>query len=96
MWCLPECPADLVPADWCLQCFGQSPIAMLALPEMRHVLTHRRLHIQPWRLQLAVMDGDAAVQRPGTWHRVGDAPPGGMVKPVLALLAALTAESQAA
>jgi A/G-specific adenine glycosylase len=96
MWCLPECPADLAPADWCLQCFSQLPIAIQALPEMRHVLTHRRLHIQPWRLQLAAMDGNPAAQRPGTWHRVGDAPPGGMVKPVLALLAALTTESQAA
>lgn len=95
MWCLPECPADLAPADWCAQWFGQPPQASAALPVMRHVLTHRRLRIQPWRLHLAALDRAAPAARAGVWYRVGDAPPGGMVKPVLDLLARLATETQA-
>ena len=95
MWCLPECPADLAPADWCTQWFGQPPQASAALPAMRHVLTHRRLRIQPWRLHLAALDRAAPAARAGVWYRLGDAPPGGMVKPVLDLLAHLAVEAQA-
>lgn len=62
---------------------------------MRHVLTHRRLRIQPWRLHLMALDRAAPAARAGIWYRVGDTPPGGMVKPVLDLLAHLAVEAQA-
>ncbi|MGB7290098.1 MAG: hypothetical protein WBC62_08415, partial [Candidatus Macondimonas sp.] len=64
-------------------------------PVMRHVLTHRRLRIQPWRLHLAALDRAAPAARAGVWYRTGDAPPGGMVKPVLDLLECLAPEAQA-
>lgn len=77
MWCLPECPPDAAPVDWCMQRFGTRPDRCIALPEMRHVLTHRRLRIQPWRLELpqAVAEPRSAWacgirsvrRRPGAW-----------------------------
>lgn len=92
MWCLPEGPPDAAPADWCTQWFGTPPERCAALPEIRHVLTHRRLRIQPW--QLALPEGAGEVpQRPGVWYLPGTPPPGGMVRPVLDLLAQWPASS---
>ena len=86
MWCLPECPAEVAPADWCTQWFGTPPVGCAALPEVRHVLTHRRLRIEPWRM--ALPEAVAAFpQRSGVWHATGAPPPGGMVRPVMDLLA---------
>ena len=86
MWCLPECPPDTAPADWCMQRFGMPPERCVALPEMRHVLTHRRLRIQPWRLELPEAVA-VPPQCPGVWHSPGASPPGGMVRPITDLLA---------
>lgn len=86
MWCLPECPPETVPADWCARWFGEVPASCAALPEIRHVLTHRRLRVQPWQLQLSSGWADPSL-REGVWYQSGTMPPGGMVRPVLDLLA---------
>lgn len=95
MWCLPECPPDATPLDWCTQRFGMQPWRCTALPEMRHVLTHRRLRIQPWRLELPQAVSEPP-QCPGVWYPLGTPPPGGMVRPVMDLLAQWPAPSASA
>jgi A/G-specific adenine glycosylase len=88
LWSLPEL-ADGDVNGWCRKTLNSRDNGVESWDTLKHSFSHYDLDIQPVVVRVEatsrkVADGDSA-----TWHRIDDAPPGGIAAPVQKLLNSL-------
>ena len=91
LWSLPELENGEV-ADWCrdrLDATGCDPVAWNIL---RHSFSHYDLDIRPVVVHIGEASRKVADSFDATWHRLDDAPPGGIAAPVQKLIESLSSE----
>ena len=91
LWSLPELDDDKV-GDWCRARLAATGRDIRAWDTLRHSFSHYDLDIRPVVVHLedasrTVADSDAT-----TWHRLEEAPPGGIASPVQRLIESLRSE----
>ena len=85
LWSLPELggrPLD----EWCVEVLGSAATEILPWDVLRHSFSHYDLDIQPIFVRIESQAGTVADADARTWHRLKDAPPGGIAAPVRKLI----------
>ena len=85
LWSLPELGEQSL-NDWCVDVLGSVAIETLPWDMLRHSFSHYDLDIQPILVRIESQAGKVADADARTWHRLNDAPPGGMAAPVQKLI----------
>ena len=91
LWSLPELERGEV-ADWCedkLDATGNNTVSWGVL---RHSFSHYDLDIRPVVVHISNASRKVADSSNATWHRLDDAPPGGIAAPVQKLIESLSSE----
>ncbi len=85
LWSLPELGAVTL-EDWCDRELGQAPAEVVSWEVLRHSFSHYDLDIRPLLVRIDPRAGKVADAETKTWHRLDDAPPGGLAAPVRKLI----------
>ena len=85
LWSLPEACTDDDLQMHCARHFGANDVRLTALPELMHGLTHFRLRIRPWQVDVQSLSNSA--MEPGrTWMPLDDARGAALPVPVRKIL----------
>ena len=85
LWSLPELGEQSI-LDWCNEVLGSTATETVSWDVLRHSFSHYDLDIQPIVVRIESDAGKVADADARTWHRLDDAPPGGMAAPVKKLI----------
>jgi len=85
LWSLPELGERSVD-DWCDEVLGSSATEVRRWDILRHSFSHFNLDIQPIVVRTESPESTVADAGEKNWHRLGDAPPGGVAAPVKRLI----------
>jgi A/G-specific adenine glycosylase len=85
LWSLPELGEQSL-SDWCTDVLGSVATETRSWDVLRHSFSHYALDIQPILVRIESQAGKVADAEARTWHRLNDAPPGGMAAPVKKLI----------
>ena len=85
LWSLPELDGRSI-SDWCNEVLGSAATETVSWDVLRHSFSHYDLDIQPIVVRVESDAGKVADANARTWHRLDDAPPGGMAAPVRKLI----------
>ncbi len=85
LWSLPELGERSV-NDWCDEVLGSSATEVRRWDILRHSFSHFNLDIQPIVVRTESPESTVADAGEKNWHRLGDAPPGGVAAPVKRLI----------
>jgi A/G-specific adenine glycosylase len=85
LWSLPELGEQSL-SDWCTDVLGSVATETRSWDVLRHSFSHYNLDIQPILVRIESQAGKVADAEARTWHRLNDAPPGGMAAPVKKLI----------
>ena len=85
LWSLPELGERSLD-EWCVDVLGSTATETLPWDVLRHSFSHYDLDIQPILVRIASQAGTVADADARTWHRLSDAPPGGIAAPVKKLI----------
>ena len=91
LWSLPELDDDEV-ADWCRDRLDTTGADVVAWDVLRHSFSHYDLDIHPVVVHIDAGSRKVADCGDATWHRLDDAPPGGIAAPVQKLIDSLSNE----
>ena len=85
LWSLPELGEQSL-SDWCVDMLGSVATETRPWDVLRHSFSHYDLDIQPILVRIGSEAGKVADAEARIWHRLNDAPPGGMAAPVKKLI----------
>jgi len=85
LWSLPEL-GERTLDEWCIDVLGSAATETLPWDVLRHSFSHYDLDIQPIFVRIESQAGTVADADARTWHRLNDAPPGGIAVPVKKLI----------
>ena len=85
LWSLPELGERSLD-EWCVDVLGSEATEILPWDVLRHSFSHYDLDIQPIFVRIDSQAGTVADADARTWHRLNDAPPGGIAAPVMNLI----------
>ena len=85
LWSLPELGERLI-SDWCHEVLGSAATETVSWDVLRHSFSHYDLDILPIVVRIQSDAGKVADADTRTWHRLDDAPPGGLAAPVKKLI----------
>jgi A/G-specific adenine glycosylase len=85
LWSLPELGEKSL-AEWCDAEFGGAAIESRPWETLRHSFSHYDLDIRPIVVRIDSHAGKVADASSKTWHKLDDAPPGGLASPVKKLI----------
>ena len=85
LWSLPELGERSI-LDWCNEVLGSTATETVSWDVLRHSFSHYDLDIQPIVVRVESDAGKVADADARIWHRLDDAPPGGMAAPVKKLI----------
>jgi len=85
LWSLPELGGRSL-EEWCVDVLGSTATETLPWDVLRHSFSHYDLDIQPIFVRIQPQAGKVADADVRTWHRLNDAPPGGIAAPVKKLI----------
>ncbi len=85
LWSLPELGERSI-SDWCIDVLGSAAAETVSWDVLRHSFSHYDLDIQPIVVRVESDAGKVADADAKIWHRLDDAPPGGMAAPVMKLI----------
>lgn len=85
LWSLPELGEQSL-NEWCVDVLGSAATETLPWDVLRHSFSHYDLDIQPILVRIGSQAGTVADADARTWHRLNDAPPGGLAAPVRKLI----------
>jgi A/G-specific adenine glycosylase len=85
LWSFPELGTVSL-EDWCDRELGQAPAEVVSWEVLRHSFSHYDLDIRPLLVRIDAVTGKVADAETKTWHRLDDAPPGGLAAPVRKLI----------
>ena len=85
LWSLPELGEQSL-SDWCVDVLGSVATETRPWDVLRHSFSHYDLDIQPILVRIGSEAGKVADAEARIWHRLNDAPPGGMAAPVKKLI----------
>ena len=85
LWSLPELGERSLD-EWCADVLGSTATETLPWEVLRHSFSHYDLDIQPIFVRIESQAGTVADADARTWHRLNDAPPGGIAAPVKKLI----------
>ncbi len=85
LWSLPELGEQSL-NEWCCKTFGHEVIETQSWDVLRHSFSHYNLDIQPILVRIGSEGGKVADGDRRIWHRLNEAPPGGIATPVQKLI----------
>jgi A/G-specific adenine glycosylase len=85
LWSLPELGGRSL-EEWCVDVLGSRATETFPWDVLRHSFSHYDLDIQPILVRIESQAGTVADADARTWHRLNDAPPGGIAAPVRKLI----------
>ena len=90
LWSLPEV-SDV--GGWCAERLDAAAVSTESWGMLRHSFSHYDLDIQPVVVHIDAGSRKVADCGDATWHRLDDAPPGGIAAPVQKLIDSLSNEA---
>ncbi len=85
LWSLPELDGRSL-CEWCDEVLGSAATETRPWEVLRHSFSHYDLDIQPIFVRIESQAGKVADADERIWHRLNDAPPGGIAAPVKKLI----------